>query len=231
MKTLTITLIAITLLTSCSKNKTISSKGQVIEIANWQYNEGEVPLAGVRVCMDTYYKSSSVNFGAGGNTSTGEQTVCTLTDADGKFNLELEVNRKAYRKMDMLTYLPDQNGFILVRTDMSDGRNTGKISDKRNIFTLGAYRIYPVVLTLNNVNYLNDRDSLILSGNFDARYMGNQNNIVFRGFTGNKNSENPAVLGGGFAWILCKNGVRIQKENFNNKIILQNDTGYYTINY
>jgi hypothetical protein len=214
------------LLTACSKNKTISSKGQVIEIANWRYNKTAVPLVGINVCF-TQGETSDNLFGSGFK-PTG-YFKCMLTDAEGKFDIALEVPRKGNLSKQYRTFLPDQPGYLF---DMSwrMPSETSPASEERKIFTLGAYKEIPVVLTLNNVNYLNDLDSLII-GSY-LHFTGKQNNIVIRGvFTGYKSSDNPATVGGGFGYQVFRNNIEIGYVNFNNKIILQGDTGYYTINY
>lgn len=232
MKPLSTTLLALSLLIACSKNKRISSKGQVIEIANWRYDKTAVPVAGVKVCMSTYSSSSSFSFGLNGNKNTVGQTTCAITDADGKFDLSMSVNRKDYRHQSYSTYVPAQSYFIVEETDMSDARNTSAITDARNILTIGAYKGYPVVVTLNNVNYLNDRDSLILQGGLkDILFMGKQTNTKNRNLFGTKRSQKPTAVGGGFGYQIFRNGISIEDVGIDNNTQLIGDTAYYTINY
>ncbi len=220
------------ILFSCSKTKEISTKGQIIEIANWEDNKTGLGLSKVKVCMITYTTGQSIGFGGGRKTINQEK--CAYTDDKGNFNITMEVNRKAYRQQSSLVYVPDQPGFE-VRNDYADSRNVGFLQKERGIFTMAVKKYFPIVLTLNNVNYLNDRDSLLLDGSGAKKeliYMGKQSNTQVRGiFYGKKNSANPAYVGG-HAYIVYRNGIRVFKENFNyGKIVLQGDTGYYTINY
>ena len=211
------------LLTACKKTRYVHREGRVIEIADWAYNQSIVGIPNVKVCAFAYTTKAFSNQ----LHPTGEQ-VCGLTDAQGYYNLNLTLKKK-YRTD---VFMPDQKGIDIDYTGWGNGLRR-EPTDASGYDCLMAQRIFPVVITINNINYLNDRDSLILSGNFDARYMGKQTNAKHYGFIGYKSAKTtgtPATLGG-VAWILCKNGVRIKKENFNDKIILQNDTGYYTINY
>jgi hypothetical protein len=231
MKILTTIVATLLLLSSCSKNRTYRQKGQIIEIANWRYDKSIVPVAGIRVCVMDH--KSQDNF-LGGSIGPTKSYNCGVTDADGKFDVSLTVPRKEYRQNSFLTYIPQQNAALIDR-DYSDGRSNNAMSKKNKCFTLGVYKIIPVVITLNNVNYLNDRDSIKLEGagsNLEPIFTGKQNNRQIRGvFRGDKSWQNPNVLGGGFAYTLFKNGLEFSHINFNNKIILQNDTGYYVINY
>ncbi|MBC7411811.1 MAG: hypothetical protein H7331_05080 [Bacteroidia bacterium] len=195
MKSLTTTLLLLTLLTACSKNRTYRQKGQVVEIANWRFDKSIVPVAGVTVCMGQV--ASQDNFLAGSSIPTGVYN-CTVTDADGKFNVELAVTRKGNRKYDYVTYVPQQPGIIIDR-DYSSGGST-LMQKKTHRYTMGVYKRFPVVITLNNVNYLNNRDSLRLEGggsNAELIFMGKQQNAIVRNvFRGDKSSANPTVLGG-----------------------------------
>ncbi|MEQ1733330.1 MAG: hypothetical protein ABL940_06630 [Bacteroidia bacterium] len=229
MKPLTITLLALSLLTACSKNRTYRQKGQIIEIANWRFDKSAVPLAGIRVCVMDYHTQD--NFLAGSIVPSGSYN-CGVTDADGKFDISLTVPRKEYRKNSFLTYIPQQSGVIIDR-DYSSEQGNGEISKKLKCFTLGVYKEYPAVVTFNNVNYLNNRDSLYLTGIGipDIYLMGKQTNTKIRGFLGTKSYTNPTVVGGGFAYSIYRNGKYIDLINFDDKVTLQGDTGYYTINY
>ncbi len=209
MKPLTTTLLALSLLTACSKNRTYRQKGQIIEIANWRFDKSIVPVAGIRVCVMDYHTQD--NFLAGSIVPSGSYN-CGVTDADGKFDISLTVPRKEYRKNSFLSYVPEQNNAIIDR-DYSDGRSNDAMSKKNKCFTLGVWKRFSVVITLNNVNYLNDRDSLRLEGggsNAEPIFMGKQNNVVFRAvFKGDKNWQNPTVLGGGLHTPYLKMGLKL----------------------
>jgi hypothetical protein len=184
-------LIAVLLLSSCSKNRTYRQKGQIIEIANWRYDKSIVPVAGIRVCVMDY--KSQDNF-LGGSIGPTKSYNCGVTDADGKFDVSLTVPRKEYRQNSFLTYIPQQNAALIDR-DYSDGRSNEAMSKKNKCFTLGVYKVIPVVITLNNVNYLNDRDSLIVKSSL--LFMGKQNNTIARSLTGYKSWQSPNYVGGG----------------------------------
>ena len=198
MKTKNITLLTTLLLTlaSCSKTRTVHSNGQVIEIANWLYNKTALPISGVRVCVLQYSKGE---FLGGSIQPTGKQ-LCAVTDAEGKFSIGMQVPRKEYHQYQYLTFIPEQPSLQTTITGMSNSGNTKNISDERGILTLGGYKYYPMVITLNNVNYLNDNDSLLLDGqgtNQSLSFTGKQNNTIIRGiFHGTKSSGTPTAVGG-----------------------------------
>jgi hypothetical protein len=139
MKPLTITLLALILLTACSKNRTYRQKGQVVEIANWRFDKSIVPVAGVRVCVGQMQKQD--NFLAGSLRPTGVYG-CTVTDADGKFTATLEVTHKEYRKYDYVTFVPEQSTVQLDRDYSLSGNDA--MRKKTKCYTLGVNKYYPI---------------------------------------------------------------------------------------
>ncbi|MBC7411034.1 MAG: hypothetical protein H7331_01085 [Bacteroidia bacterium] len=132
--------------------------------------------------------------------------------------------------MQYRTLAPEQNGFTTVFTGLSAPSETATIHDERKIFTVGVYKQFPVVITLNNINYLNDKDSLIVSSYL--RFTGKQNNTIIRGvFRGDKSSKSPDYVGGGFDYQVYRNGIKITDVSFDNQIKVVGDSAYYTINY
>lgn len=219
-KQLSIAVLAILLFTACNKTHVIHREGRVIEIADWEFNKTGVGIPNAKVCL---FEFTSPTFSNKIN-PTGRQ-VCGLTDGGGNYSLNLEVKRKHGYAL----FLPKQEGIELD----PGGYGTTVASPPTNYLgyqCLVASRIYPVVFTLNNVNYLNDRDSLIIKSYL--RFMGKQNNTIIRGvYKGTKRYTNPASVGGGFGYQAFRNGVEVANVYFDEKILLQGDTGYYTINY
>ncbi|MBC7411839.1 MAG: hypothetical protein H7331_05220 [Bacteroidia bacterium] len=219
------------LFTACNKTRYVHREGRVIEIADWAYNQSIVGIPNVKVCAFAYTTKAFSNQ----LHPTGEQ-VCRLTDAQGYYNLNLTLKKK--NRTDV--FMPDQKGIDIDYTGWGNGLRR-EPTDASGYDCLMALRYFPVVVTINNVNYSNDRDSIIIDGAGvplykEPRFMGKQNNTIIRGvFHCNKSVKTmgtPATLGGGgFGYQVFRNGKEIELTSFDDKIILQNDTGYYTINY
>lgn len=233
MKPLITTLLVLTLLTACAKHKSITINGRVIDIANWEYNQSIIGVKDITVCLVNYKSEKYVIKPY--PVVYAKQKTCVITDNEGMFKLNMEVDRKDARKGFYYTKV-EARTFVDTNYLYNDSRNTEDLTKKLGMITLGVSKIYPVIFTINNINFLNERDSLLIEDNqYYNRllFMGNYSNKRYLiDHWINKSKTNPNLLNGQkYECRIYRNGAIINKFSLNDKIILQGDTGYFTINY